>query len=97
MFGLGKKKEHEPLPKKYLVRVDVPKCIGAGVCEAFAPTFFTVNEHRKVDIREGQKLENGWQEREITDLELENVKQAAEGCPPKVIHIINKETGEQII
>ena len=36
-------------------------------------------------------------EREITEAEFEEVRRAAEGCPPRAISIIKKDTGEKVV
>jgi len=84
---------------KYLVRYDRSNCIGAGACTAASPKFWKMNYEKdsKADLIGGTEKEDGWEELEIDDADLEEMKAAAEICPVNVIHIINKETGEKII
>ncbi len=82
---------------KYLIQYDRNGCIGAGVCAAVAPDHWVMNQDGKADLVDCKQVAEGQFEREIDESELEINKQAAEGCPAVVIHIINKETGEKII
>ena len=82
---------------KYLIQYDRNGCIGAGVCAAVAPEHWIMNQDGKADLVDSKQVTEGQFEREIEESELEINKQAAEGCPAVVIHIINKETGEKII
>ena len=87
---------------KWKIVFDKNLCIGNGVCAALDPKTWKqpVSEVNggdgKAHIIGGNKLENGaWEEIEADD--LGNNMAAAEACPVNAIHIINKETGEQII
>lgn len=80
----------------YVVIYDKKKCVGSGVCEAFAPEYWQVRKDGKAELVRGKEKEGLVFEREITDSELELNKSAANGCPPKCIIIIRKETGEKL-
>ncbi|MBS3133094.1 ferredoxin [Candidatus Woesearchaeota archaeon] len=84
---------------KYLVKYDRTNCIGAGVCAAASPKFWKMNYDRdgKADLIGGTPKEDGWEEIEISDADLEEMRATAEICPVNVIHIIKKDTGEKII
>lgn len=82
---------------KYIIQYDRNGCIGAGVCAAVAPDHWVMNQDGKADLVESKEVAEGQFEREVDEKDLEINKQAAEGCPAVVIHIINKETGEKII
>lgn len=71
-------------------------CIGAGVCAALADKVWKMNDDGKADLIGGVKDADGKWILEIDGKDLEINKQAAEGCPALVIHLINKETGEKI-
>lgn len=81
---------------KYIIQYDRNGCIGAGVCAAVAPDHWVMNQDGKADLVDGKQVAEGQFEREIDEKDLEINKQAAEGCPAVVIHIINKETGEKV-
>jgi ferredoxin len=81
---------------KYKIVYDREGCIGAGVCAALAEKEWVMADDGKADLTEAQK-EGEMDIKEIDEEDLEANKQAAEGCPANVIHIINKETGEKII
>ena len=71
-------------------------CIGAAVCVAVDPIKWELNADGKADLK-GSIQSGDVFELELSESELEAMKQAAEGCPVNVIHIINIETGEKII
>ena len=56
-----------------------------------------MNDDGKADLIGGKVRKDGWQETEIDEKEIEEMKAAAEICPVNVIHIRKKETGEKII
>ena len=82
---------------KILIQYDRNGCIGAGVCAAVAPDHWVMNQDGKADLVNAKEVSEGQFELEIDEKDLEVNKQAAEGCPAVVIHIINKETGEKVI
>lgn len=102
MFGFGKKKdEQSPAAQApagdYKVTYDRAKCIGAAVCNAVAPKFWTMAADGKATLVLGKELSPGQWERDISEAELEDNKRAADGCPALVIHIYNKKTGEKVV
>ena len=74
-----------------------PDCIGCAACTAVAPEFWEMHEDGKSDIIDCKNRDDGWEEKEIEQKDYEINKEAAESCPVNVIHIKNKETGEEII
>jgi ferredoxin len=81
---------------KYKIEYDRNGCIGAGVCAALCEKHWVMADDGKADLVEAQK-EGELDVKEIDEEDLQGNKEAAEGCPANVIHIINKETGEKII
>ena len=111
LFGLGKKKEEPKIEEAqdiqnkktdeniYIVQYDKKTCIGAGVCAAVDAKHWEMAKDAKAVLKGSKQDSNNpvmWA-REITESELEEVKRAAEGCPPSAIHIFNKETKEKIV
>ena len=82
--------------KKYLSRYERENCIGDGVCVVMDEKSFEMNTDGKADLKGGAKKDSIY-EKEIDESELDDMMKAAEGCPVRVIHIIDKETGKQII
>ena len=82
---------------KFIIEYDRKGCIGAGVCAAVDPKHWVMNKDGKADLINGKEVSEGKWELEIDESELETAKMAAEGCPAVVIHIKNKDTGEQIV
>lgn len=84
--------------KKYIIEFNRQGCIGAGACEAAAPEFWELVEDGKADLLGGESNEdNSIQRLEIDEEDLDENLEAAQACPVNVIHIIDKETGEEII
>ena len=104
MFGFGKKKEEPAQPAQptqpalpgqelpYKVTYDRAKCIGSAVCNAVAPKLWTMAADGKAILVLGSETTPGQWERDIPAAELEDMKRAADGCPPHVIHIFDKRT-----
>lgn len=83
---------------KYKIELDRDGCIGADVCEAVCPKHWKMADDGKVDLIGSVKEPNGeFYTKEIDQEDFESMKLAADGCPVKVIHIQNKDTGEKII
>lgn len=83
---------------KYKVELDRDGCIGAAVCEAVCPKHWKMADDGKVDLIGSTKSAEGeFYSKEIEQEDYESMKMAADGCPVKVIHIQNKDTGEKII
>lgn len=84
--------------KKYIVRYDREGCIGAAACVGMDPKDWVINDKDgKADLIEGIDKDDGLWEKEIDESELGDMMSAAKGCPVVVIHIFDKETGEQLI
>jgi len=69
-------------------------CIGCGACAAFCPELWQMDADGK-SILMGAKKSGTFEELLVSEIGAN--KDAAEGCPVNVIHIINKDTGEKII
>ncbi|MEK6843092.1 MAG: ferredoxin [Candidatus Micrarchaeota archaeon] len=83
---------------KFKIEYDRDGCIGAAVCEAVCPKHWKMADDGKVNLLESTKQEG--EEVYIKDIEeadFESMKVAADGCPVKVIHMQNKDTGEKLI
>lgn len=83
---------------KYKIVFDRQNCIGAGPCVAVNPDVWEMKDDGKVALKAGTQVagtENF--EQEIDDDKLEINLQAAKSCPVNVIHIVDKETGEQLV
>ncbi|MBI1973847.1 ferredoxin [Candidatus Micrarchaeota archaeon] len=72
---------------KYRIEFDRANCISAFACIAVAPDQWHNADDGKVDFTK----------EEFDDDELAKNMDAAQVCPVRVIHIINKETGEELI
>jgi len=81
---------------RYRVVYERVGCIGAAVCVAVYPKRLELDADGKANLLGSVKNGDVF-ELELNDGELSEMKQAAEGCPVNVIHIINLETGEKII
>jgi len=82
--------------KKYLIKYERDKCIGAGVCVVMDDKSFEMNTDGKADLKGGNKADAVY-EKEIDEAELDDMMKAAEGCPVRVIHVIDKESGKQLV
>jgi len=82
--------------KTYIVKYERDKCIGAGVCVVMDEKSFEMNTDGKADMKESKKT-NAIYEKEIDEAELEDMVKAAEGCPVRVIEVIEKDTGKKIV
>ncbi|MEK7157948.1 MAG: ferredoxin [Patescibacteria group bacterium] len=70
----------------YKIVYDREGCIGAASCTAVSENWELSDDGKATFHKEM-----------ITEEELAKEREAAESCPVQVIHIINTETGEQII
>jgi len=75
---------------KLLVEYNRKGCIGADICTLFAPEHFRMSDERKVDLLDS-KEKDGIFVKEADEADLGKLKQAADGCPAKVIVIKNQE------
>lgn len=84
--------------KKYIVRYDREGCIGAAACVGMDPkNWILAANDGKADLISGKQNNASLWEKEIDESELEDMLNAARGCPVIVIHVFDKETGEQLI
>ena len=83
--------------KKFVIQYERERCIGAAVCVAFSQKDWIINDDGKADLIEGKDVGSDIWEKEIDEEDFEANRQAAEGCPVNVIHIIDKETGKKFI
>ena len=83
---------------KFKVEYNRKKCIGAGTCAAVSPDNWEMEDSGKAALK-GSAFNEQTQmfEKIIDDKDFDSNKRAADGCPKKVIHITNIETGEKII
>ncbi len=83
--------------KKYKVTYDRPNCIGAGACVVAQEDRWVMNDDdNKANLVGGDKTNNHW-ELEFTEEELQRFMEAAQVCPVNVIHIVDLETGKELI
>ena len=102
LFGLKKKEqnnENKPASgdAKYIVQYNRKTCIGAGVCAAVDGKHWDMSTDGKARLKASSEKSEKMFEREITEAEFEEVRRAAEGCPPRAISIIKKDTGEKVV
>jgi len=85
---------------KLLIEYNRKGCIGADICTLFAPDHFKMSDERKVDLLDskennlfGKKVDQKETifTKEADEADLGKLKQAADGCPAKVIVIKNKD------
>jgi ferredoxin len=82
---------------KYKIKHDRENCIGCSACMALCPNFWEMNADGRADIIGGKRTEDEGQELEIEENDFQCNMDAAEGCPVNVIHLINIESGEELI
>ena len=83
--------------KKYKIIYYRNSCIGAATC-VIADKFFEMNpEDGKADLLNGKETEHEIFELEIDESFLKEALDGAGVCPVNVIHVIDLETGKQII
>ena len=78
---------------KYRVEYLRKECIGAGVCAAMDPENFEMNADGLADLKDSNQ-EGDIFVKEVDN--LEEIKEAADGCPVRIIKVIEKETGKVI-
>jgi ferredoxin len=69
---------------KYIIKIDVPACIGAASCVAIAPKVFALDDQQKAKILDPAG--------DTPD----NILMAAQSCPTKAIILVDRETGKQV-
>lgn len=82
--------------KKYIIEYERPNCIGAGVCVVLSDKHFEMNVDGKADLKEASN-DGKIMRKEIDEADLQDMMRAAEGCPVRVIHVIEKDTGKKLI
>lgn len=86
------------MAKKYKIVYDRSLCIGAGTCVAINPSSWELDSENKAILKDSsQKGSSETFELEIDDSSFNIEMEAAKGCPVNCIHIIDMETGEQLI
>jgi ferredoxin len=85
---------------KFRVEVDRHTCQGFGACVELCPKFFALADaDSKTTIEGGKEVmkkdEVVAETLELNDLEC--IREAAEACPFVAIHIVDLETGEELI
>lgn len=84
--------------KQYLVKHDRTQCIGCHACVSICSKFWEMNgEDNMADLVGGDKKPDGSMQLEITEEDFKCNMNAAESCPVNIIHINNKESGEELI
>ena len=76
------------------------ECIGAWACVSLGPNDFAMNyDESKADLIDGQNPTPGLQVKEldVDDDRLQQIKFAAQSCPPQVIKVTNLDTGEVLV
>ena len=76
------------------------QCIGAWACVSLGPNDFGMNyDESKADLIEGKEEKPGLmvKEIEVDEERLQQIKFAAQSCPPMVIKVVNLETGEVLV
>ena len=84
--------------KKYKIKHDRVNCIGCSACASVCPRFWEMNgEDFKADLVGSGEKEEYLQAIEIGEEDFKCNMDAAESCPVNVIHIVNLESGEELI
>ena len=84
----------------YLIRYERSSCIGAAICAAVAPEYWSMDDDGKANLADADKNhDNSLQTREVEldEAALMNLLESAKTCPVNVIHVFDKETGEKMI
>ncbi len=82
---------------KYKIEHDRPNCIGCSACAGVEPNFWEMDEDGKSNLKGSNKRQDGWEERDIEEVDFPKNKEAADACPVNVIHIKDIEKDEKII
>lgn len=86
--------------KRYRIEYDRESCIGAVSCIQEDPENWTLaKDDMRADLKDSKKdaRRTGYFIKEISEHELPIYLKAAKSCPVNVIHIIDIETGEELI
>ena len=82
---------------KYRIRYERDLCIGVAACVMSSPKYWEMDGEGKAILKQGREVSPGIFEIEISEEDYEESFGAAKECPVNCIHIINLETGEEII
>ncbi len=83
---------------KYKVVYERNACIGAAFCLAVDPDNWVMRDDNKADLLNyDKKRPVEIYEKVFDDKQFDVMKLSAFGCPVKCIHLINLDTGEQLI
>ena len=86
---------------KFSVKIDKNACQGFGACVELCPKFFQISDiDGKSHFKEGEKQVVKEEDELVEKMELEElgcVREAAEACPFHAVHIVNLETGEELV
>jgi len=63
------------------------KCISCGLCVSLAPKFFKMEKDGTVSLKKGKEVKKGRFEVEITQKDVESLKEVEEGCPANAIKL----------
>lgn len=81
----------------YEVRIDRKKCIGAGFCAKLTPEVYSLDDGKKVVLREGVKTGEDAMSLGIGEKSLSANIMAAKVCPSYAIDVIDKKTGKSVL
>ena len=84
--------------KQYKIIYERGECIGVAACAAVNPEVWEMDEFNKAKLVKGSfNEETGKFERIIHENDLQANIEAAQVCPVSIIHIIDIETGKQLV
>ncbi|MFH1591484.1 MAG: ferredoxin [archaeon] len=83
--------------KTFKINHNRPDCIGCAACAAVAPETWEMKDDGKSSIIGGSTDDKEWEHMDFPEEQFEKQKEAADSCPVNVIHIIDKDSDEQII
>ncbi|MBS3055480.1 MAG: ferredoxin [Candidatus Aenigmarchaeota archaeon] len=84
--------------KEYKIIYEREGCIGVTACVAVNPEAWDMDEFNKAKLLNGNfNEETGKFERIIEEKDLQINMEAAQVCPVNVIHIIDIETGKELV
>jgi len=82
---------------EYEVHVDRRKCIGAGFCVKLMPEVYSLDEQKKVVLREGVKSGENAMSLGVGKKSLNSSVMAAKVCPSYAIDVIDRMTGKSML
>ena len=66
--------------------IENEKCIGCGSCAALCDKYFKLGDNGKSQLLDSEKNAEGNYELEVEEIGC--ARQAADGCPVQIIHIL---------